>query len=397
MNDLLSLFGQFQEGSVLFAVFPLIILLVIGTCFFVFAGLSGFLPTILTIAGSAYPVARAKTIGTPYIQEGILDNLLDSGTIEETLAKIETSGFLSQKSFEEMRHNPEIVLERNEIERFLAFMSSVPSDFKPFFTSYQQLYEIRMIKRMIRMLSYGRDADITKEKVLAVGVLTPDIIDGMIESPGLQDSLHLLSQTPYQFLLSFPLLAYHEQKSLIAFDIALDQFWADDLYASCTRIRSTLVTPFLEFTRILADLTNIRTLIRGKHAGLSTSFISSCTLSMGKSIPQWRVTQLNELMSVPDLVRELGSTEYGPYLEPVLTRYPDPGSLTGFDLALDQILVNTLERISLVYYFTGGPLIRFMLAKEYEYRNLRIIINGIMEKGDRETIKNLLVSDIVTG
>ncbi|MBN1167677.1 MAG: V-type ATPase subunit [Methanospirillaceae archaeon] len=397
MNDLLFLFGQVQEGIFLLSAFPLIILLVIGTCFFVFAGLCGFLPTILTIAGSTYPVARAKTLGTPYIQEGILDNLLDSGAIEEILAKIEASGFLTRKSPEEMRHSPEIVLERNEIEQFQTFISSVPSDFNPFFTSYQQLYEIRMIKRILRMLYHCSDCDATKEKLFPVGILKPDIIDGMRESPGLEDSLHLLSQTPYQFLLSLPLLAYHEQKSLIAFDIALDQFWADDLYASCTRIQSTLVTPFLEFTRIFADLTNIRTLIRGKHAGLSTPFISSCTLSMGKSIPQWRVTQLNELMSVPDLVRELGSTEYGPYLEPVLTRYPDPGSLTEFDLALDQILLMTLGRISRVYYFTGGPLIRFMLAKEYEYRNLRIIINGIMEKGDRDTIKNLLVHDIMAG
>ncbi len=398
MDDLTLFVEYFSDGTLLSPMLiTALMILIFGICLFVFAGSAGYLTTILTIAASAYPIARAKSIGNPFIREEHLDELLEGGMVHDVLARIQATGFFLLKSNENESSDRELMLEKKEMEEYQAFLSSVPSDFTPFFDGYKTLYEIRMIKRIIRMIHQGHTKEDIKRRVLPVGLMTDDLIFRMAESTCLDDSLHLLSDTPYKFLVSDPLETYHKQGLLIPLEISLDQYGAEKLSSSSSLIRTHLVAPFRDFVSILADISNIRTLIRGKHAGLSQSFISSCFLSQGLKIPPWRLIQLNEMMSVPDVISQLSGTAYDQLLMPVLSQYPGPGSLIQFDLALDKFLLQTLSRISLVYYFTGGPLIRFMLVKEYEYRNIQVILAGLEEGVDTQTIRSLLVYDTVAG
>jgi vacuolar-type H+-ATPase subunit C/Vma6 len=50
--------------------------------------------------------------------------------------------------------------------------------------------------------------------------------------------------------------------------------------------------------------------------------------------------------------------------------------------------------ISLQNYVNIGPTIRFLISKEFEIRNLKIISKGIEEKIHSDIIKNYLVTEI---
>ncbi|PKL59463.1 MAG: hypothetical protein CVV33_07715, partial [Methanomicrobiales archaeon HGW-Methanomicrobiales-4] len=353
MNELTALLIEISGGNTLvFALMGGIMLLTSAICFFVLAGSAGYLTILLSIAACAYPVARVKAIGTPFVREENLNILFEAGHLSDALSRIQATGFLTG-TLEHEGVSIEEMLEQEEMNEFPTLLSSMPTDFAPFFTSYQNIFERRMIKRLIRMIHNGNPQEEIIQRVRPTGILTQDLITRIATGTSLDDGLHLLTGTPYDFLAAHPLHLYHEQGTLLPFEIALDRYGSDQLRQSCSLIRSQLAAPFRDLVSTMTDIQNIRTLIRAKHAGLSPTYISSCFLDGGARFPGWRLIQLNEMMSVPDLVGQLSGTAYIQLLQPLLPGYPSPDSLIQFDLALDRFFLQAVARISLVYYYTG--------------------------------------------
>ena len=361
-----------------------------GVVFFVLAGCAGYLTTILTIAASAYPVARAKAAGIPWIQGEILDDLIDAGSHAEALGKIQAdSGMVLRNTGDGMEQQ----LEEEELDQYRTLLSSLPPDFIPFFEAYGLRHEIRMIKRMIRMHHHGSGPDETEEKITPAGIITAELAARFATGTTMDDALQVFRGTTYEFLLTEPLLQYHQTDTILPLEIALDTFGAERVQHAGALIRTPLAAPFRDYAGTLIDLQNLRTLIRAKHAAIEPSFIGHCLPDGGRRIPGWRLLQLNEMMTVPDLVSQLAGTGYDQVLQPALAGYPDLSTLVGFDLALDRFLLGELGRISQIYPFTGGPLIRFMVGKEYGFRNLQVILTGLAEKVSPDDIRALLVSE----
>ena len=109
-------------------------------------------------------------------------------------------------------------------------------------------------------------------------------------------------------------------------------------------------------------------------------------------LPLWRLIQMNEMMSVPDVVRQLTATPYDQILTPLLRSYPSPDVMLRIDLALDQYLLQVVSRLGLAYYHTGGPLLWYLIAKEFELRNIRIILSGLIEGLSPEQISWLVIT-----
>ncbi|MFH0966787.1 MAG: V-type ATPase subunit, partial [Methanobacteriota archaeon] len=81
-----------------------------------------------------------------------------------------------------------------------------------------------------------------------------------------------------------------------------------------------------------------------------------------------------------------------PVLSPLLPLYPNPDGLLLFDLALDRYHLSLAERISLVYYHTGGPLITYLVEKGLEMRNIQVILAGISSGVSPDQIQKYLIS-----
>ena len=58
--------------------------------------------------------------------------------------------------------------------------------------------------------------------------------------------------------------------------------------------------------------------------------------------------------------------------------------------ALDSLFLKLVTNISIQNYVSIGPTIRFIVSKEFEIRNLKIIAKGIGENLPTEMIKSYL-------
>ena len=66
--------------------------------------------------------------------------------------------------------------------------------------------------------------------------------------------------------------------------------------------------------------------------------------------------------------------------------------MLSIDLALDRYLLETISRLSMEYYHTGGPLLWYLVAKEFELRNIRIILTGLSEGLSSDQIGKMLIT-----
>jgi len=398
MDEYRYLFDAVAGGDPEILLLSLAALLIFpAVCFFVMAGCAGYLTTILSIASCAYPVARAKAAGTPYLREEKIDELLDAGMAADALSRLQEAGYISSLSPGSDKENFGFLLEEHERKEFQTLLLSIPPDFQVFFAQYQRIHEIRQIKRMLRMLHHHTAADEMIEAIRPAGSVTGDLISRIATSSDFEEGIHQFRGTGYEFLEGEPLTLFRQHNSILPLEIALDRFGSEEIIKAASLVRTQLAAPFRDLVSMLTDVQNIRILIRAKHAGLPPSFITSCLLDGGMRIPAWRLVQLNEMMSVPDLVSQLAGTGYDRVLHPLLSTYPGPESLAGFDLALDRFVLAYLVRISQVYYYTGGPLIWFMLAKELEYRNIQVVLTGLQEGISPDQIKRYLVFEQVAG
>ena len=63
------------------------------------------------------------------------------------------------------------------------------------------------------------------------------------------------------------------------------------------------------------------------------------------------------------------------------------------ETSLDCLLLKLVSDISTQNYVTIGPTIRFLVSKEFEIRNLKIITKGISESIPPDIIKSFLVME----
>lgn len=377
-------FTLITAGVLILAV-SLVLLTILGT--------AGYMTTLLSIASYAYPIARMKAIGVPFIRISHVQELLDSGSVAECLNRLRVArhplGSVKQSDTDSLETN----LIRHWYEEMSLLASIVPSEVSPFFEGYLEQAEIAEIKRIIRLIHGQKSGMLTADRFNPIGVITADLIESAIRSHGLEDCIRHFHTTRYGLPLETAFFTCQNDSSILPLEEALDRVAFTDLKIAAEMIRSDMASPYREYMEQIIDIQNLRTLLRAKHSGWDDEDILPCLMEGGHTFPLWRVVQLNEMQSVPDLINQVSGTVFDPVLSPILPLYPNPDSLIYFDLALDRYHLSLAERISLVYYHTGGPLIAYLVEKGLEIRNIGVIISGISAGVSPDQIREYLVTD----
>ena len=81
-------------------------------------------------------------------------------------------------------------------------------------------------------------------------------------------------------------------------------------------------------------------------------------------------------------------------MKDIIENYAKDKSVQVLENALDSNLLRLVENISTKNYVTIGPTIRFIVSKEFEIENLKIIVKGINENLSSDIIKPFLVREV---
>jgi V/A-type H+-transporting ATPase subunit C len=100
-----------------------------------------------------------------------------------------------------------------------------------------------------------------------------------------------------------------------------------------------------------------------------------------------------EIKSVSELAAELEGTPYVETMRDALQRYSETKSLYELEHAFDRLLLHSAMEIQSNALISAGPTVKFMVAKEFEIRNLKAVLRGMYEKLPTEKITPMLIME----
>ena len=146
-----------------------------------------------------------------------------------------------------------------------------------------------------------------------------------------------------------------------------------------------------DFIKIYIDILNIKFLLRCKQLGFDKNTSMKYYNGEGKEIAPWNYEQLAELTGVGQVISGLEGTSYFNILKNSIEEYNKEKTVQILENKLDSFYLKKIKEISTNNYSTIGPSIRYLVFKEFEIQNLKIIAKAVAENFSNEITKKLLI------
>lgn len=185
------------------------------------------------------------------------------------------------------------------------------------------------------------------------------------------------------------LAAYDKTKDAQFIDIYADQAYFDEMLELAKKLDVPMIT---EYVKDLIDFTNLKTLFRMRKQLRNATMLHDALIDGGN-------LERNQLTSrffdpVDEIVADFKLKRVGPALQKGFDVYLQNQKLAGFEKYFENHSMDRLKDVKMVNY---GPevLFAYMLAKETEVKNLRLILvsklNNLPADKIRERIRGTYV------
>jgi V/A-type H+-transporting ATPase subunit C len=333
----------------------------------------------------AYPNAKFEAIGNPFITEKELSRVADSKDLSDFKDALNASKDynLSGNSTYELQQS----LDDNLIQTIEMMQKDSSKKMNNFFNTYIEKIDIYLIKNAIKNKLEDEKID---EKIIDRAMLpaTKKLLQEIMDSEK-QNIPELLKN--YGFDKEVLELFSEEKIDYLKLDTAIDKHIIDKIKQvkvpyKCDKAKQ-------RFVNNIVDITNVKNVLRAKQLGYDEEAIKKLFLGEGQEIAPWKLKEISEADSVPQVISSLEGTSYYDPLKNAIEDYNKEGSVQVLENALDSHFLKLVENISTQNYVTIGPSIRFIVSKEYEIQNLKIVAKGIGEGLSLDIIKSFLIKE----
>jgi len=332
-----------------------------------------------------YPNAKYETIGNPYIQEKNLSSLADTPNIDSFIEKLNSSKDYEIKGVKTKEIQQS--LDENFRETLGMMKKDSSKKMNRFFDAYLEKNDFYLIKKEL------------KNKLV-----NDNVSNKSIDRTIFRDNKKLLSKIMdaekkdlvdilknYGFSNEIAEEISKEELDYLALDRTIDKYYLEKLINvkvpyKCDKAKN-------EFIKRFIDINNIKNVLRAKQMGYEKEKIQKLFLSEGREIAKWKFEELADADSISQALSSLEGTSYYNELKDSIEKYNKEQSVQIFENALDRVYLKHIKNISQNNFGTIGPTIRFLVSKEFEIRNLKVISKGIAENLGSELIKELIIKE----
>lgn len=334
----------------------------------------------------AYPNAKYEAIGNPFISEKELNRVIeikDLVNLKDALNASKDYELSGENSFEVQKS-----LDENLIQTIKMMQKESSKKMFGFFNTFLEKYDIYLIKNTIK-------TKLEEKKIDEI----------LIDKAILQKTktfLQKINDTEKQILPEI-LKKYGFDKELIE-AVMEDNY---DTLKIDTEFERYLINKFKnikvpykcenakqKFVGTLIDTITIKNVLRAKQIGYDEESCKKLFIGEGQEIAPWKFKELSEQDSVPHVISSLEGTSYFDSLKNAIETYNISKSVQILENALDSNLLKLVENISIKNYVTIGPTIRFIVSKEFEIENLKIVTKGVSEGLSSEIFESYLVKEV---
>jgi V/A-type H+-transporting ATPase subunit C len=352
--------------------------------------LMSYFNILVAIASFAYPNARIRAMGNPFVSKRRLTELMELSGIGEAAQEISKEGYGLPPNIEKTGlDEAERALELAQINYVKKVMASNPLSIKPLLEAFLVKYDAAQVKKALRAKKNGIPNEELKNKLIPVKEITPEIIDNILEASTIDEICNAVRSLKFGDTLVRVSGEYKDD--IVALDLALDQFFFQELRLAITRVDTPVRETVTIYVGKLADITNLKHIIRSKQQGLDVATTERFLVEGGRVLASWKLRSMIEIKSVSELTAELEGTPYVETMRDALQKYSETKSLYELEHAFDQLMLQISMEIQSNALISAGPTVKFMVAKEFEIRNLKAVLRGMYEKLPAEKITPMLI------
>ncbi len=343
---------------------------------------------VLSMYPYTYPNARVRARIGRIFDEKQFQEIIEAASIEEV--KNYLRGYPDYAKYID-QYPLEKALDTQLAENYDLVASITPENSRDAFRFLLKKWDIRNIKSIIIAKKAGLTAEETLDLVVPFGDLT-DKLDALIDADDISEVLNSLEGTDYAPILENAIPTYEETGLLLPLEASLDNYLLENLLRTVATPEDDNTSYLKNYVGNMVDGANLKIILRAKVDGLNYEDIEPYMISDGYQIREWKLKDLMESEDVAGVVSGLEGTEYASLLAEAMATFNETGSISAFETALDNHVVETAKKISLKNQFGIGPMIGFLSRKEKEIKNLKIIVRGKREEGYTPAmIKEMLV------
>ena len=249
-------------------------------------------------------------------------------------------------------------------------------------------WDIWNLQVILRGKSFGIDTDSIREDLVPAGNLDSVSLDKLISLESEEDVLNQYGKMNNTVIPQSVIEAYKEQGNLAPIEDFLDKHHYERLLTSIDP-SSRPTRLYQDFVRKEIDITNIETILKLKMEGVHGEVVMKYFISGGKDIDKKLATQLANAETVSAAVNDLAQLDFYDDIKEALDA--EANSLRDIVAGMKKYKMKMTKSFSHLYPLSIIPIIDYMIHKENEVNNIRIIARGIESGLDKDTINGLLV------
>ena len=331
----------------------------------------------------AYPNAKLESIGNPYIKEKEINTLIESKTLKnfkESLNKDKEYMIKGETTDE---------IQKEIDESFFTTLEMMKQDsskkMKSFYETYQEKIDIYLVKKELKNKILNDkidDESIDKTLTKKIKKLLLNLQDSKKE-----DLSKILIN--YGFSEKIDEILNDKELDFLYLDNLIDRYIIDKLEK--TKVPYKCENAKKKYVKLLIDIQNIKNILRCNNLEYDKETYQKIYIGEGEEIAKWKYDELSEIKNIPEVISSLeGTTFYNP-LKNAIEEYNKEKTIQIFEKKLDNLFLHQIRDLSTQYYVSIGPTLRFLISKEFEIKNLKIITKGISENINKNMIKKLLI------
>jgi len=265
----------------------------------------------------------------------------------------------------------ELALNKSLAYTFKKLMRISPKELGLVIREYAKRKDIEDIKTIIR----GKFTNTTEKEVFdsvtSAGTLSREYQHELIKKESIEQVLK--DNKIVDFTSLEKAIAYLKEKnSLAMIENSLDRFYYDNLI-EFSKLLPQQGALFRKFLVMEVEILNILTLLRLKKSkiGNAKDFIITA-----RGMISQKIKKMSELDDLDTLLKALEDTQYKKAIDKGIEDFRNTGSLITLETELYKYLLKQSSLLLHQHPLSVDIILGFMLAKDIEIRNLRILIKG---------------------
>ncbi|MCS3923372.1 V-type ATP synthase subunit C [Methanosalsum natronophilum] len=277
----------------------------------------------------------------------------------------------------------EHALNRNLAVSFTKLINISEDEPKYLITEYLRKFDVWNIKTILRGKHVGASSAEIKENLVSAGEYTYTFLSGLAGKESTDEVIEAFSESYY-----YQILKQFDGTNLSDIENMLDKMYYEHLYQSIYETRTKEFKLFLRFVQTEIDVRNLLTLFRTKKENLAEDEIMEMMIDNGN------VFEMDDL-------KKLVSLSYEEFIDE-LKRYSlwdkisdccsiEMSSLIAMETSLKKYSLTYARQFSHANPLSIATIMDYIITKNNEVNNLRIIVRGKSAGLSDEIIRNQLV------